>query len=463
VLPALVLGATLGCAGTGGYYPKLDALLAEGAFGTAATFTESNRSQVFGSNSDFLYHLEMGMLHQLAGNYQESNRLFEHAKLLGQRLFTKSLSRGAASFLVNDRVLPYHGENFERALIHVFSALNYAMLGNDDGAAVEARQADFVLSKLQTDYGQKNVYKEDAFARFLSAMLFENRGDWGDAVVAYRQALSAYRGYAKVYGTRRPSSLLPAAMAAALMRGGGATERLRDRWGQEKPRSLPEGFGEVVVLHYNGWIPQKAETFFEISFGRGWAYVGDMQARSEDQAETDTAFAAARSIAASEIIRIAFPTFVERPYQVRRLQVGRAGSSDYREAELVEDLGAIAVKDLKDRIGRIRARAIARAAFKYAASKGACHAAEKEMSPLAAGFTCAGLEATRIATERADVRSWRTLPDKILMAVTPLPAGAHSLSLRFTGAGGNLITERVVDGIEVQAGRKTFLAVRTVH
>jgi hypothetical protein len=138
---------------------------------------------------------------------------------------------------------------------------------------------------------------------------------------------------------------------------------------------------------------------------------------------------------------------VERPYQVRSMQVGPAGSSDYREAELVEDLGAIAVKDLRDRIGRIRARAIARAAFKYAASKGACHAAEKEMSPFAAGLTCAGLEVTRIATERADVRSWQTLSDKILMAVTPLPAGAHSLSLRFTGAGGNLITERVHEGV----------------
>ena len=53
---------------------------------------------------------------------------------------------------------PYYGDDFERAMIHVFNALNYVYLKQLDDALVEARRVDLFLNKLQTDYGHKKYY-----------------------------------------------------------------------------------------------------------------------------------------------------------------------------------------------------------------------------------------------------------------------------------------------------------------
>jgi hypothetical protein len=454
------LGSIAGCSGLGKLYEEVEGLVATSAYGKAADLVESKRD-LFDDDDELLFHLEHGALLHLAHRYGESNEAFEWAKSVSERLFTKSLSAETFSLFSNDTVLPYEGENFERALVHLFSALNYAMLGDPSGATVEARQVDALLAKIQTDSGTRSIYKEDAFARYLSALLFEARGRTEDAVVSYRQALAAYEDYTRDYGTKRPASLLPLALAAAGRQGGGSRRRMAERYGDAPPHVMAPGTGEVAVLHYNGWVPRKQSSFFEISFGRAWVYVGDMQPRSEDAAKVDRALAGARAIAASRMLRIAFPTYVDVPHRIRRMRVSSGDAS--ARAQLVENVGRIARKSLADRKARIFGKAVARAAFKYALAEGACIAAYQTLDELPAAIACATARAANALSEVADTRSWHTLPSEISMALIALPEGTHDLQLDFKDDSGAILETRSLTGVEVADGQRTFVFARTLQ
>ncbi len=457
VVPWLALAA---CSGLGKMYQQVETLVGTNQFGQAADLVGESRD-LFDDDDELLFHLERGELLHLAERYGQSNRAFERAKKLSRELFTESISAQAFSLFSNDTVIAYEGENFERALVHLFSALNYTMLGDPGAAAVEARQVDALLAKIQTDSGTASVYKEDAFARYLSALLYEQRGDFDEALVAYRQALAGYEGYKRDYGTRRPKALLPLALAAAERQGPSSVRRMKEQYGRGKPRRLAPGYGEVAVLHYNGWVPRKQSSFFEVSFGRAWVYVGDMQPRGDEAQKVDRAFAGARAVAASKMLRIAFPTYVDVGRQIRRMSVSADGQR--AEAQLVEDLGRIARKSLDDRKARIFAKAVARAAVKYALAEGICQVAYSQLDQLPAAIACAAAHAANALSEVADTRSWRTIPDQIWLSLLPLPEGRHDLDLVFTGQGNAVVETQSIEGVEVASGQRTFVIARTTR
>jgi hypothetical protein len=71
------------------------------------------------------------------------------------------------------------------------------------------------------------------------------------------------------------------------------------------------------------------------------------------------------------------------------------------------------------------------------------------------------LQAASAATEVADKRSWRTLPDKILMARLTLPPGDHSDLSGFWMPAGNPRGNPRNQKVTFVPGRKVFLIVRT--
>jgi hypothetical protein len=137
---------------------------------------------------------------------------------------------------------------------------------------------------------------------------------------------------------------------------------------------------------------------------------------------------------------------------------------------LMEDIQAIAAKNVEDRRGREIARTIARGAAKYLAYKGikegveaAVKDEEKEEDRRAeiAGEV-AGIIVNIIgaSTEHADTRSWLSLPQEIQVARLPLPEGDHDLSVEFFNSSGTLVERVTYEGVRVRAGRLTFLRHR---
>jgi len=61
------------------------------------------------------------------------------------------------------------------------------------------------------------------------------------------------------------------------------------------------------------------------------------------------------------------------------------------------------------------------------------------------------------ATERADTRSWLTLPANIQMARLPLPAGSYDVTVELLGANDQLIETQVFPQVSIKTARKTYL------
>jgi len=449
------------CATNTGYYDTLNMLVSNERYPEAASLAETSTKEYDPKTDSLLYYLDCGILKHYSGNYQDSNQYFEKAKTLATDYFTKSITAEASTLLVNDTMRPYYGENFERSLINVFCALNYISMGNENEALVEARQVDHFLTTLKTNYGYKDVYTEDAFARYLMGMLYENQGEINDAYISYKQALVAYRKYESQYQTLTPADLL-----TDVVRTGKKLGFNSDLSELQKSHSLnldakPYGNeGEVVFICYNGFAPEKIDNFFEIAFTDGWLCVEAAQVQGKDESEVAQARTIARSIVSDEQIRLSFPKYVDLDYRIKNIAVSFEGNPAV-SGYLSEDVGAIAKKGLQNRIGRIRTRTYARATLKYVLRRNISQKVQESNSELVGWLAKTTMKAVANATEVADKRCWRSLPDKIIVTRTVLPVGKQTVNLAFKDEQGNTVTTKEYKDIEIRKGKKTFITVRT--
>ncbi|MDI6757400.1 MAG: hypothetical protein QME32_05200, partial [Endomicrobiia bacterium] len=320
------------------------------------------------------------------------------------------------------------------------------------------------------NYDGKTSYREDAFARYLSGMIQEDAGEINAAHVSYLRALDAYGDYLKNYGTPPPAGLAASAARTALALG--MRDRAREIAARYSLGALvaPSGSGEIVAIIYAGLSPVKIDSFFEISFGRAWIYVGSVEARGDDVSQVEQAGRLARSIAAKEQVVMAFPKYVPSAYRVSGFEMTLSSPSVAgvplfsagARAEVAEDIGAIASKVLEERIGRIRIKTIARSAVKYALSKKigdevATSSGDRTLGWLAQKI----LAGAAAATELADKRSWRTLPDKIFVARAYAWPGEHDVVIDFYDDAGYKVAVRRLTGVKVKKDRKTFVTLRS--
>ncbi|BDG08477.1 COG3014 family protein [Anaeromyxobacter paludicola] len=428
LLPAaLLLAVAAGCAGPSTAYKRdLHQQLAAGRYEEAAARIDALEHE-YGERNQVLFWLDKAAVLHDAGKYAESDALLDRAELRLDALYTQSISKAAATFLWNDGADDYRGEPFERALLHVLRALNYVYLHQQDDALVEARKVSAFLTGLNDKLAGKQVYRDDAFAQYLSALLYEEAGRQDDARISRDRALKAYEWYATDYRTPAPS------FAA---------------------EPLAPGQGELVLLHYNGIAPRKTSQSVQVAWNDAVAVVGaDEEGRTNQQVNN-----ALRAGIMADAITVAFPAYVQDPYQVRgsRARAGRLAV----ETQLVEDISAIARKALADRIAAIRVRAIARATIKFVLAK----VAEKQVEERAGkGFgMLAGVLARSVAagSEVADTRAWTTAPAEIRMARLPLPAGHHQLVVEYLSQAGAPLKVETLE-VDVVEGKRSWVHVRS--
>ena len=166
-LSFLLVGVFLffSCAPSIKHYPRINQYLLTQDYDSAYKLVKKNKG-TYAQRNAVLYYLDEGIISHFAGRYKESNQSFSRAESIMEELYTKSISKQVASFLISDNTIPYRGEDFEMAMVNLFMALNYVGLGNWEGALVEARKVDNKLSVINSKYeeGKKNVYKEDGIS-----------------------------------------------------------------------------------------------------------------------------------------------------------------------------------------------------------------------------------------------------------------------------------------------------------
>ncbi len=461
------------CASSGIPYARVDRALQSGNPAEGVAIIDNSRG-LYGSKSEVLYFMDKGMVEHVAGLYNESNQSLSRAEFLTEDLYTLRIHSEVEAFFASDNALPYEGEDFEKVLLNVVMALNYAKLGLWDDALVEARKVDQKLVLLADRNQKRMTYTQDALAHYLTGILYESTGDLNNALVAYRLAFDAFQQHQKTYGTATPDLL-----RRDLLRVSG-TLGLTQEFDEYRraflgidglPESTPTGWGELVFITYAGHAPFKRDVFVDIPFSRD--ALGFVLATKRYDQHDARDHRAAESILyglTGRVIRLALPRFVRRPSGVAYTEaVILGGESRYTSrSALMEDVTAIAVKDLEDRLLRTTVKAVARAAWKYALAEAVQRGVrnsvqDKEAGAVAGAIAGAVAHIFAISTEESDKRSWATLPDRIHVGRLRVPPGTYDVELRHIGLSGGVVERQVLRGVTVPEQGTRFVTARVLQ
>ena len=219
---ALALACLTACAGPETSHRRtLADFYASGEYAAAAERVRSARAD-YGASNEVLYRLELGLALIDAAQDENADPELARAQDRMEELWTLSVSQRAGAALANENVDDYRGEDFERALSHTFRALAFARRGMTDSALVEARRVEAFLDTQTRAIPRQRTYRDDAFARWLAARLYEDAGKEDDARISDAAAARAYEEWATTYPGRAPgpsSGKGPSELAVIVLEG----------------------------------------------------------------------------------------------------------------------------------------------------------------------------------------------------------------------------------------------------
>lgn len=476
LLAAAVLLVLSGCAssGTSGAFSSYatsfaraeEAMLRGDLAGAEAVYASDLGKE---GGAALLANWEMGSFYQVASKWDESRARLDRADALARKIELRPIvsmneaAQTAGSLLTNDNVIEFTGDGYERVMSRTLNALNYLRDRDLDGARVEIRKAD-EYQQLELQRHRDEVAEEEKaadreqrkaageaekgtematrlavmesyaagvkssflnpFTFVLSGVVYEFLGEDDAAEIDYRRGLEL---------APRSLALQSAAFRAALRSGDEA--RLASYRGTFDPsvtggggaRRAGRGEGEVIVLFQTGHVPQKREIKFPVPIpGVGVPWV-------------------------------AFPCYVDLDPVRDALVVSHAAGS--ARSEPVADIGALAVRALKEKwlgitlrqVARVTAKQVAQRQAEIQARKAGGDGAEAVASVL--GFLYSAL------SESADLRGWYSLPAQVQAARLVLPAGAQDVELAWVRADGTRVPGTV--RVEVVDGRVSLVSARS--
>lgn len=369
-----------------------------------------------------LYLMNKGLLLRMTGDYAGSTEALEAAKNRISELSAVSVSEQAGSLFINDATKSYVGDEFEQVMVYAYLALNYLEQHRIEAARVEALQVDIRLREI-AQQASEDTYTEDAFARYLTGIIYEEQREWSDAMIAYRKAYEAYQKYALQFGLAIPDPLKHDLIRLAERMGlSEELKRYRETFGIKETPSVAalRDQGELIFTLHSGLAPFKREQSVTI--------VNPNNGR---------------------LMRLALPQYLPRSQPLANARITIDGRSVVTSC--VQDIDAIAVKTLEAKMPAITARALARMIAKDQIAKGA---RDRDGAQELLGLA---LNVANTLTERADTRSWFTLPSQIHLARMVLAPGRYRARIELFQDGGHLLHASDVD-ITVQRGEKTYLS-----
>lgn len=395
---------------------------------------DSVLSDELDGRDEALARSERGRLAQLQSevptSVTEFNAVVEKIKDFDERasVSARDIGAHAAALVINDNMIPYEPAGFERVLVYHFQALNYLMEGKVEDAGVEVRRAnaeqeaalkaheaelaeaeeeakekgfkssDIRASVLQSLGGARQVAAlvknsfQNAYTFYMSGVVHEIMNEPNDAYIDYKKALEI-----------APSNTVIQRDVARLAKSLSMTDdiaRFSSRFPQAfaAVKPLDKAKSEVIVLFEDGVVPGKEAISFPIPIPIP---------------------------SAPGLTAIAIPTFKASVSPVHPIAL-KAGGKELARSQSICAIDALAVKAYEESAPAMITRQIVRAAIKGTASS----LAGKH------GGALAGLAvgAVAAATEIADTRSWRSLPQNAQVLRTEAAPGA-TLDLVHQGSG----------------------------
>jgi hypothetical protein len=344
--------------------------------------------------------MDKGMVLHAAGQWAESNAVLEEAERLSEQLDAVSVSEEAGALVTNERQRTYRGEDFEKLMISVLQALNYAELGEDESAMVEVRQVNDRLEKMVSD--EKKPYEQLAIARYLGGVLREDQRDWDSAYIDYAKAYELEPG---------PGALVEPLLRLAKLAGrDDAYVELREKYPDVPHAPLAPGESQVVVVVEAGLSPEKERASRDADGGGNLIEVPEYRDRGRAPAV--------------------------------RVTLGE----ESQRAVTVTSIADVARVHLNARIGRMLAKQLAGVAVKAGLAAGVGALTKSDEVGVLTFLLLNAMNAP-------DLRSWLSLPAEFQVARFRVMSGSHTVRVEANGR----TTEHTVD---VKPGRVGLIVVR---
>lgn len=398
-------GMAMGCASARMSDHESDRLFKEGRYDDAAERLKKGLAkQGDDSHDELLYLFDIGLSLHSSGKFEESNQVFLKADKISEVKEYVSLAKEAETLLASENTKDYKGEDFEKVLISTYLAMNYSLMGDWENALVEARRVNQKLY-MMVNQGQRK-YKQNAFARYLSAVLYEADQDYNDAYVDYKNTLDLMPNFPGLGG-----DLWRCAMLLNMpdeMERWDTQFKLTDADHQKAKLTAPKSKkGEIIVLYENGISPEKRPNPHFNSI----------------------------------------PKFYARHNPVHTAIVEVNGENKGNTVVL-DNIEATAIANLDEKYSGIIAKKVAGVVAKEAVAYGVAKATGSR-------FFGALTEGLLYAADKADVRSWNLLPRDLQVLRIPVEAGTYKVKVLPQGA--QPLGEKL---IQVGAGKKVFVNFR---
>lgn len=418
-------------------YQKKEAMrhFSGGEYRKSAEIFDSYSKARAGTGDELMWYLEGGTVHFVIEDYPGSLKAFEKAENVLEdhenratfNLRSAAAETGAA--YTNANALPYTGLFFEKIIVNTYKAMNYLAMGNPDAASVEMRRARFRQKMAQRqheiDLIEENKYETPKYKGmkvpgFSPETVLNDKKvkadlewikkhsknfDYGNVVnptVTFFSAvdfLAQNEPYKALFDFRvlyriEPSNTMFKNCYVSLMRQLG--ENIPEKFKSVRGFNFPLNKKVVYVLFEDGLVPARKEKLFELILPPPVGYTG-----------------------------IAYPILEYFPSDAAYLQITNEKGHFYK-TQIVGDFGDISSFALDKQLTEIITRAVIGAMVKEATSITLQYTAKHVGNNIYAGtgdlaqlMVFIIMQVYKKAFNRADVRCWQTLPQRVQAAVFP--------------------------------------------
>ena len=438
-------------------YDTLSKSYKKNGFDGAIAKIEKEEPKLYGKNSSFLYHFDLGLLHHYKNNWKQSIQHFSQAEKIYEDLFTKSVTNEAAALLTNDNTKPYRARPFELLSLYQFQILNYLAMGDVDGALVEVRRAQISMQALyQKDQKKMN---ENALLHYLLVLACEIDGEHDDAALAYYHTARAFHENK----TKIPSEVFEF-ISHSLKKSDRAEllHKLDYQALESTPKAdhLEKTNTEIILITYLGHSPILGELYMSGTFVSGAGLNVNYKDPQTGKRASATFIAPVVAGAGGTSFHVGFSLPEKRmlPFQASKAIFTLDKKTEPIQSEVLMDFNHELTRNLADDRSSVITKTAARVVIRTIAAQKAKKAASTDNIWLNL-LTSVGTDVLQSQIEQADLRMALFLPNTITLTRIPVEEGTHQLSVNILNNNNSAISSLQLNDIQIKKGQKAFFFV----
>ncbi len=410
--------------------------------------------------------LERGSLLQAEGEFEASARDLQAADIELELLDIGSDAGDTiGQYFYSDSAKAYKLMPVERLALNTVNMLNYLAMGDLDGARVEARRFTVNRNYLLS-WNPENA--DAPLGSYLAGFIFEQLGEWDEALRYYDEALGGrryeslrypvtelmerapYRGnHLEAFLARMAEDAPPPDIVQPPEEDSPETEASVDAEESETAESADEADPEAVAEPAAAAVPLEIEPALFERLPRDEeggtllvvASLGRVPYKVVERVPIGAAIGIAGSLVTgnldiltySAFKVVAYPELVPSGTPTRDIAVAVDDRPIY--VELGEDLGSEVRAQYEEVKPRIIAAALSRMLTRAVLAETARQAGMQAggSGALIGLLAALAVEGTLVGLDKPDTRSWTFLPDRMKLARVELPAGSHRVEVRISG------------------------------